>query len=149
MINPEKEQAENVFENYTDGIVPVDMEKLYQRLGIKIELGDSDVVNSSTSVTLSKDYSVTKQRYALAHMLGHIILKHQLPIEENCSSYFTGSANEEEMDANVFALSLLIPETTFDLYVRKLGYEDVSSIAAICGVSESAIKAKFTIDGVV
>lgn len=145
----EKELAETIFRDYTDGIVPVDMEKLYAALGIRIELSDTDVVHSSALVELDETYSDMKKRFVLAHMLGHIKLGHTLPVEETKTSYLSGSINKEELSANIFALNLLIPETTFDMYVRKLGYENVEKIAEICGVSVSAIKAKFTIDGVV
>ncbi|QIG65879.1 ImmA/IrrE family metallopeptidase [Ochrobactrum phage vB_OspM_OC] len=138
---------ELIFGNFTDGILPVDMEKLYQRMGITVTLADRDSILDSTTVEINRNHSARRKRYAMAHMLGHITLHHPLPIIEDASAYMANNPSFEEWQANVFALSLLIPEKTFDMYVRKLGYEDISKIAEICGVGEVAIRAKFTIDG--
>ncbi len=74
-----------------------------------------------------------RQRFTIAHELGHWILKHQAEVDyrNNQAPY-----SAEELQADYFAACLLMPKNTFLNVYQKM---NISQLAAFFGVSRKAI----------
>lgn len=88
---------------------PVDLGRLLSALGIQLE----PEVHALGSVSVKQDRAVvrvsggprTRQRFVIAHELGHLLLHRDL--EDHHDTTFDGTARERE--ANRFAAELLMP----------------------------------------
>jgi Zn-dependent peptidase ImmA (M78 family) len=110
--------------------VPVDVEGAVTRLGgclrtvpvadheAKIEKRDSAFL-----ITLTEDRIATRQRFSIAHELGHLFLHMGYAIDEakwqeadsySDSVYYRYGYTEEEYEANEFAGALLMPRAEFE-----------------------------------
>lgn len=125
-----------------DGIFPINLENLSKNLKIRQKInGNIEIIpivtkkellgnlSCSTSLILnSKDYhficktnkdeSLERQRFSLAHSIGHIALGH-LDVNFNFINDETFHDNSKiEKEANYFAMSLLIPEFAIRSFVK-------------------------------
>jgi predicted transcriptional regulator len=144
--------AENVARqlNYEVGS---DLESLVGRLGGEIRYQDIWQLDSSESgsieilgddkfvITLAAHTSRARDRFTIAHELGHFFLHYRLPrvngqnIGPLRAARYGG--DQAEIEANWFAASFLMPEQKFsEAYTASGG--DLTKLAAIFGVSTSA-----------
>jgi predicted nucleic acid-binding Zn-ribbon protein len=82
---------------------PVDVEAIAKALGLEVTyvfLGDVDGELREGKIRINADHHVHRQRFSIAHELGHFTL-HGAAIERN---------QEMERQANSFAAALLIPQ---------------------------------------
>jgi len=139
---------------------PVDVESLSAALGIPIDRVPMDATisgkitnhgNDRLAIIVNSKHSKTRQRFTIAHELGHAVLHHHLigdGITDN-SAYRAEATTphpkigaSEETEANKFAASLLMPaEAIIDLQNRGLEPKD---IAARLGVSLSALEVRLS-----
>ncbi|SDC44683.1 ImmA/IrrE family metallo-endopeptidase [Nocardioides lianchengensis] len=70
------------------------------------EIGDFTINVPATT-------SPRRDRFTIAHELGHYFLHYLLPKREGEQGYGRGGRNRAETEANVFASSLLMPESKF------------------------------------
>lgn len=89
--------------------LPVPAEQICSALGIAVEFqntastGYSIVQGGCRAIYLPRHFSVARRRFALAHELGHVVLRHD-PI-------LPGLRNDpRERQANAFAAEFLMPE---------------------------------------
>lgn len=85
-------------------------------------------------ILYNESVSVARQRFTVAHELGHLYLGHV----HGGSSIDLGTKNFDEIEANQFAAHLLIPP----LFLRKdikAGQKDPKELAKIYQVSEQAL----------
>lgn len=106
-----------------DGQIPVRVRYIAERLGILIE--ETTGKNGGTSVTLDAPVGARavikfcltddpiRQRFAIAHALGHYALGHLTPLApsklDQPLNYRLGTSDRHETEANQFALELLVP----------------------------------------
>lgn len=78
-----------------------------------------------------------RQRFVIAHELGHIVLGHvkynKSKIDNNKTTF-----NQKEIDANNFAISILMPKNSVRHY--HYGFASITALASIFDVSEIAMK---------
>ncbi len=87
------------------------------------------------------DYPISRQRFTLAHELGHCLLGHLKfgkTYNRNSEKDFDGM-DIFEMQANVFARDILMPATV----LHSLGIKSAEDIARICNVSEQSAKIRY------
>lgn len=87
------------------------------------------------------DYPISRQRFTLAHELGHCLLGHLKfgkTYNRNSEKDFDGM-DIFEMQANVFARDILMPTTV----LHSLGIKSAEDIARICNVSEQSAKIRY------
>lgn len=139
--------------------LPIKVEDIIRKEGIKIEyrsLSDNlsgllIIKGNSRLIGVENDASIKRQRFTLAHELGHFVLHNEV------SSLFTDvqlfkrqsegySSREERMEqeANYFAASLLMPENLIRKEARVMQCdlhddENVSKLADRFNVSLSAM----------
>ncbi|MFW0772025.1 ImmA/IrrE family metallo-endopeptidase [Paenarthrobacter nitroguajacolicus] len=138
------EYAEFVGRHYgihsNDG--PADIEALVRDLGGRIEYAES---NESMHVRSKGDFTIylseytsrRRDRFTIAHELGHYYLHYVHPEKTTEDGFGRGERNLVETQANVFAASLLMPADLFKAAHRELGGESWS-LAERFGVSPSA-----------
>ena len=104
--------------------------------------GFSTIVNGRLVIYYNDiDSSITRQRFTIAHELGHCLLGH---IKENIRTFRYNSEadkykNPKEMQANVFARDILMPATI----LHSLGISSADEIANICNVSMQSAEIRF------
>lgn len=115
--------------------IPIDLELLAHRLDLKVDysdLGDDVsgliVMNENGgSIGINEDHPLVRQRFSLAHEIGHFILHREdkeLFIDKKYTTVFrdeTSSSGEDkyEIQANAFAAALLMPKVKIKKYVKK------------------------------
>ena len=138
------------------GVSPGDpLEPVIERLGGKIIYGwnDADEIHGGSieawslrdfTIRISELTSPTRDRFTIAHELGHLFLHLQQVKKVDSSAgmratRYVDLTNEKlqraEWEANWFAAELLMPKSTFPASVEKFG---LSYAASLFGVSRSA-----------
>lgn len=136
---------------------PVTVHLIAEKLGIKLKIaflakgisGMLEKIGDSFLITLNETDSFTRQRFTLAHELGHYMLHRDLVgsgVDDDCAYRSTqigkyhntliGSA--EETEANKFAANLLMPKDLVNSEWEKTG-TTVQSLAKLFQVSEHAM----------
>jgi len=128
----------------------VDVYELLRKLGGDIEIDDRaeslDVrENGDFTVFLPTHTSRLRDRFTIAHELGHYFLHFRAPdqnlIGERTSTFTRLGRNIPETQANVFASNLLMPAAQFKAMYSRLE-EDLVSVAEHFEVSYPAAKVR-------
>ena len=126
---------------------PIDVVKIANELGFNVFLSDFDeaniagmVVNSprEKSIYINKDDIPQRQRFTIAHEIGHIILHHQNngDFKEVDFRNTDELPTQKEIEANAFAATLLMPkEQTVEMWNI---LQDIDDIANYFKVSKAA-----------
>lgn len=107
---------------------PVPVESIVSSYGIHLKKGDLEDVSglivrdgSSITIGVNSEQSRTRQRFTIAHEFGHFLLHEGLSshVDHNYRVNFRSGASSlaidvEEIEANFFAASLLMPRTFLD-----------------------------------
>lgn len=125
---------------------PADITRLVEDLGGKIEYADgaeSLHVNGKGDFVVKVPYftSSLRDRFTIAHELGHYFLHYRLPSLKDSQSYGRGGKNRAETEANVFASCLLMPRDQFaSIWKNEDG--DEWAVSAHFNVSPSAARGR-------
>lgn len=147
--------AEMVGEHYEihgpDG--QADLHGLVKKLGGSIAYSDSEESlhvrgKGDFTIYLSEYTSARRDRFTLAHELGHYYLHYLHPKQTEEASFGRGARNLGETQANVFAASLLMPEANFKRAFRRYS-GDIWVLAEKFGVSPRAAEVRSQVLGLV
>lgn len=117
---------------------PIDVEKIAYKQGIKTIpytfTGEISGVlieeNSSFTIGYNNNHSEKRQRFTIAHELGHYFLEHQRQgvfVDESMmrqnlvifrDSFSSTGENSQEREANAFAAALLMPKPFIEDYLK-------------------------------
>jgi len=144
---------QDIYDKYKEKY-PLDIEALIKELDIKIEYKDfpdgiSGRFNGNNVIEVNKCHSLTRQRFTLAHELGHYLKQH----EGNChrQSLLTYNSKEqiEESEANLFARSILMPADEIDNFfqeykdsMQKENFNFIKHLVEKFNVSTDALKVR-------
>ena len=136
---------------------PVDVHLIAEKLGIKLKIaflpkgisGMLENIGDSFVITLNETDPFTRQRFTLAHELGHYMLHRDLVgsgVDDDCAYRSTQIGKyhntmigpAEETEANKFAANLLMPKDLVNSERGKSG-ATVQSLAKLFQVSEHAM----------
>ncbi len=129
---------------------PVDVQAIAEFLGFTVIPFDfPDDVSGVTfiegdvkSIGVNENHAQTRQRFSIAHELGHFLSGHEsydndkLHVEDQ--GRFLHSDNRQELEANEFAAELLLPSSFLRRDVAECGL-DVPALAKRYEVSEQAM----------
>jgi Zn-dependent peptidase ImmA (M78 family) len=156
-------QGEALAEAFGCNSPPVDVQLVARRLGLKVvhaELGDdvSGLLISkgdSTVIAVQQGDPLNRQRFTIAHEIGHFHLRHQFEPGEHVhvdrghiitprNSRSSTGVDVKEIEANQFAACLLMPsklllERIKALKVKSLCDDHVTRLAGEFRVSEQAM----------
>ena len=144
--------------------IPIDIERIIQSYNIEIRsqsLEDSMssmlvIKNGRGIIGINKAHPPTRQRFSLAHELGHYLLHSKsTQIFVDASTIFfrdelaSEGSDKEEIEANTFAAELLMPESVLRQIIRQQpldAFDDraVQRLAAKFGVSVQALTIRLT-----
>jgi predicted transcriptional regulator len=146
------ELAETVA-RHTQYEVGSDLQPLVERLGGEMRYQDIWELESSESGSIEvrddRDFTITvaahtsraRDRFTIAHELGHYFLHYRLPKLQNKDQAPLRAAryggDRAEVEANWFAASFLMPESAFKEVFASTG-GNMSALASHFGVSTSA-----------
>jgi Zn-dependent peptidase ImmA (M78 family) len=125
---------------------PVPLEKVLQHLGFQWHLFEPDEKNKDISgavdhrkhvVYSNGSESIYRQRFTVAHEVGHIVLHSGENIVDRRNVFFE-SYDQKEYAANIFAAELLMPIQEFKKAWNKLD-GDRLELSRYFGVTGSAI----------
>ena len=155
MTKKPENQALKVLKKFGDFKAPIDVEMIAEELGMKVnyEPLDADVSgvmlfkDGIAKVALNQDQHEHRQRFTLAHEIGHLSLHAQegkVFVDQRFfrNSFSQTGLNQEECEANAFAASLLMPEGLISDYLEgedHLTDLQVFQIAGKFKVSEQAM----------
>lgn len=143
-----REYAEKVAEHHDlfgEGY-HADLHALVAKLGGTVDVSPWLLGDESLTVNSARDFTIhlppltseRRDRFTIAHELGHYFLHYLQPKLEGKYRFGRGSRNRAETQANYFAASLLMPESKF-----RSAYEEYSgddwAIADAFGVSPQAV----------
>jgi Zn-dependent peptidase ImmA (M78 family) len=142
---------------------PIDLEKIASHLNIKIayDVLDDDVSGflmaegtKKATAVINNAHHPNRQRFTIAHEIGHFMLHVNSPNEETIfvdkkySFRRDGKSSlgiyEQERDANAFASSLLMPKRLVDNAIAEMNVDilddyDMPTLAKKIGVSEQSL----------
>ena len=121
------------FTRFDDIIKPLDVEDLAYELGLVVRFENNinksgELSENNEIIVNSKDH-VFRQRFTVAHEIGHYILGHG-PSDRNVQRKYTDEELNNEIRANQFAAELLVPEYKVKELWQKNNY-DINDIEYI------------------
>ncbi|MBX9936604.1 MAG: ImmA/IrrE family metallo-endopeptidase [Burkholderiaceae bacterium] len=144
--------AEGILKLHWDQSVPVNLARIARSMGVAVRLSDTlqacaqlDIsLQNQAVITLGKEQSIVRQRYGVAHALGHVALHHLRPGHQrliDVSDNFGVDAHQRsETEANQFALALLMPSDALRQRVQELRMADLDDLARLFEVSSILVK---------
>ncbi len=163
MRNPKKE-AQKLLRKSKAGSIPIDLEKIASSLKIPVLYDEFDdhisgllvVKNGKTAVGVNKKHHPNRQRFTIAHELGHYVLHHKygddpkndIHIDKKWAYFRSDTAghrlDEQERQANQFAAELLMPQKLVEEIIEKYRLDlsddfDIFKLANLLQVSEQAL----------
>ncbi len=123
-----RSEAERLLACYKIVEPPVDVERIAVGEGLRVvrkHLGEIDGFVDDDVLTVNADHARTRQRFTIAHELGHLIL------------HTRGTDDNSESEANQFASALLIPREILRRAVRET--PDVEALRRRFTVSREAL----------
>lgn len=145
-----KETAQRILDVYWDRNVPVDIDRLAEKMGAEVHYlpilaggndisGRFDIVNGVPTCYVRSTDSEQRQRFTLAHELGHFALNHGGGFRDNSASFNIYNYDQREVDANTFAAELLMPRVAIDYVIDKMKLNSISEFANLFNVSLPAM----------
>ncbi len=130
--------------------VPLDVLTVAEKLGIGVELVslENDISGilynveekDSWLMQVNKDHHPNRQRYTIAHELGHFCLHRHLERYFEDKIFFRGSESSKiEWQANDFASAILMPEDDFREKMSS-GVKKIELLASLFKVSTLALR---------
>lgn len=150
-------EANKLLRKFAINNPPIDLEEIAEFLKVKVtrEPLDPDVSgvmlfeNGKKSVAINSNQHINRQRFTLAHEIGHLILhatsnEDRIHIDRRFFRNSSSSSGEikEEIEANAFAACLLMPKKFLKRTVEKEGLLtdfDIYKLALRYKVSEQAM----------
>jgi Zn-dependent peptidase ImmA (M78 family) len=162
-VKEAKKEAERLFKK-TNQQLPVDLEKIIEDLGVQLEykpLEDSVSgfcvkKNNEYVICVNENHSPNRQRFTIAHELGHFTLhreKQDYFLDESIVLFRDETTSlgidSMEIEANAFAAELLMPEAKVRERICNKpvdGFDDVAlkRMAEIFEVSPQALTIRLT-----
>lgn len=130
--------------------VPVDPASIARSAGLSVrefdhhELATASgwykVVEGVPTILFNPTEAPTRQRFTIAHELGHHALSHGPRPRDSASAFSLTNFDPIEASANRFAAELLMPIVAVKNLVFERNVSSISALASLFGVSEVAMK---------
>ncbi len=146
------EAARNVLARHWDGQLPINLERMCASLGVDLSPrgGFSDAgypysgffkrENGRAIVEFNQTESHARQRFTIAHELGHFALGHpNAPRGDLPANFGSAVGDPRERAANQFAAELLMPAAAVRTLVESGRFSGVGELAAVFDVSKVAM----------
>ena len=144
--------AEGILNTHWDQSVPVNLAHIAKAMGIAVAVGDTGVAcavleisrQRKARITINATHSFMRQRYGVAHAIGHVALHHLRPGMRHAihvsESYHVDYEQRIEREANDFALRLLVPSEVLRFSVLQQHIHSAQELAHLFEVAPILIK---------
>jgi Zn-dependent peptidase ImmA (M78 family) len=148
-----RNMARKILKDYKLSEMPTDLSVIFKGLGLKyMELNEADDIDGAileiegkpAIAVLNKARPLQRQRFTLAHELGHIFLKHterdiydSEKIRDDSGQLSEKTKPPQEIEADLFASELLIPYEQLKKYTADMN--DIDKLADAFQVSRQAM----------
>lgn len=133
-----RKEAETLLQKYAPSSIPVPVETLAKCLGYEVRYVDDDSEmsgflmrnKSSVIIGVNRSHSSNRQRFTIAHEIGHGLLhsSESLYVDRKFRNELSKQGvNAEEIEANLFAAELLMPANEIKRFLASIGNLDVES----------------------
>lgn len=146
-----REKANNILSMYQINEAPIDVEFIAKQLGFEVHPFDFPneisaaikIIGSLKVIGVNNKHPKTRQRFSVAHELGHYLSGHEEFDEEkrafvDPSKKYLSPQFKQEEEADEFAAELLMPEPLLNQDVLE-NHLDLSELAEKYEVSEQAM----------
>jgi len=141
--------AKAVLDAYWDRKLPVDPTQIARAMGAEVYQdhdmvfcgisGSFEIEGSKPVIRYSSSDANVRQRFTVAHELGHMCLQHGNSFRDTAGNYSSNTNLYKERDANTFAAELLMPREVIEWLIFKERNHDVESMARVLNVSSAAM----------
>lgn len=170
-VQSARRQAESLIASLGITQAPVNVEDVAKHLGLRVipmEL-EEDVSGllitkpDMSCIVVRKDDALARQRFTIAHEIGHFVLRHQFEPGEHVhvdrgyrvshrDQRSSSGTDLREIEANQFAAALLMPSSIVTGNIKALGAEElndehVTNLARKFRVSEQAMTIRLSVLG--
>lgn len=146
-----KSSAKSYIENYWDYQLPVQPERIAEAEGLRVLdiqlLGCENLSGAfkpdyegMPTIFVNRTEGETRQRFTIAHELGHYALNHPGEQLDRANSYQAYQYDPKETQANAFAAELLMPDFVVDYLIKDENIKSVETLAEMFEVSENAMR---------
>ena len=149
-----RENIKHIFKKLNINEPPVPIEKIAVFFSLKVVYYDKFPNNILRTIIQREDlkaigvnsnHSVVRQRFSIAHELGHFLLGHD---HEHIIDDTFDKPTDKEQEANKFASEILMPSEMLKRDISKDEY-DISSLANRYKVSEQAMSIRLLKSGLI
>ena len=117
-----------------------DIQVVYESMDAN-QSGSLSNIDGKWIVCINKNHNNKRQRFTLAHELGHYILHKEKSVEFVDTTFFRSDEMDSiEYHANEFAARLLMPENTVRNLIEEERIKNIGVLAEQFGVSSAAMK---------
>lgn len=141
------DKAREILKRHWNLTLPVDVEGMARALEIKVERvhnpnfsGLYQVIGGKPLIQINADDSEVRQRFTIAHELGHWALGHSGSYRDGPETFSVSNFDPFEVAANNFAAELLMPESMIRYLVFKENITHPKTLALKAKVSEVAMQ---------
>ncbi len=142
--------AEKTLETYWDESVPVDPIYIAARMGIVVQANpwlDTEsghyipdgADGGKPLIIYNSNEAYVRQRFTVAHELGHHALCHGERPRDTSKNFTTGVKDYKEIQANRFAAELLMPEKSLHAVIQIRNIRNIEDLASLFCVSKAAM----------
>lgn len=148
-----EEIAQNILETYWGRTVPIDINEILRRMKITIiqtpHMTDSGKFffnkDGNPIIMVNTSNDLLRQRFSMAHELGHYVLSHGAYLSDPVGNFIAGIKDIKENEANMFALSILIPKSAIMFFRKNQENITVNMLAEYFRVSVMALRYRLKI----
>lgn len=143
--------ADRILSSYWDGNIPVNLYDIVSKLGVAV-MTDPSLIDASGHyrpngfapenppiITYSPTEHPVRQRFTIAHELGHHVLNHGERNRDTPNEFMSMNTDPAERAANTFAAELLMPASAVRAMVEVRKITDVGNLASLFHVSRPAM----------
>ena len=160
--SPAEVAAERLLQRHWDFRIPVDVTAIAERQGVTV-LADAGLAverlsgqvcleESGPVIRYNPEEPAVRQRFTIAHELGHLVLGHLRTgtcYRDSLPNYDLHVTDYRERDANIFAAHLLMPPAAVRAAIDRLKEPRLEALARLFGVSRTAMEIRLKSMGIV
>lgn len=144
--------SEGILKLHWDQSVPVNLARIAKGMGLVMTLSDQlqaaallDLSpHNKARLTLNTRQNTVRQRYAVAHAMGHLALHHLRPGSQRAivlsDNFALAPDSRLDTEANHFALGLLMPQQVVTYCLNDLALADLTALADMFEVAPQLVK---------
>lgn len=147
-------KAREVLAKYWDGGLPIDPRAIAEKMGITVKpvtccgySGKAFHKNDQAVIEYDENEFSLRQRFTIAHELGHHVLGHTASghqYRDEANKFSVHVPIPEESQANKFAAELLAPEMGIKHFIFKENINSLDKLAEKFSISTVAMKYRLT-----